>query len=99
VSYLSISVSAASLKTTEENLIDFGRKGWIDSVQKNGEVLLAADQRYRAKYILFLAATKHLSDEQIELVLSIQRPPYSAAGVDELLKQHKPKPNLKNGGR
>jgi len=38
-------------------------------------IFLAADQRYRARYILHLRNQKHLSDDQIELVLSIQRPP------------------------
>ena len=55
---------------------------------KNGMVYLAADQRYRAKYILPLREKKHLADEQIELVLSVQRPPYSMAQVDEILRKH-----------
>jgi len=86
--YQPISVIAASLPTEEDTLLDFQRKGWIETVEKNGRVFLATDQRYRAKYILYLRTTKHLSDGQIQLVLSIQRPPYSAAQVDEILEQH-----------
>ncbi|PYT11386.1 MAG: hypothetical protein DMG59_26545 [Acidobacteria bacterium] len=86
--YQPIAVIAARLQIDTEMLLDFHRKGWIQAVTKNGAVFLSADQHYRAKYILHLSQTKHLSDEQIQLVLSIQRPPYSAAEVDEILKQH-----------
>ena len=57
-------------------------------MDRNGSVFLAADQRYRAKYILYLREKRHLSDEQIEVVLSMQQPPYSAAGVDLILREH-----------
>ena len=91
--YQLISVVAASLLTDEETLLEFHRKGWIRVVKRNEEVFLAADQRYRAKYILYLHGTKQLSDDQIQLVLSVQRPPYSAAQVDEILKTHAPIPS------
>ena|SRR5260370_18495180 len=93
--YQLISVVAAGLRTDEETLLEFRRKGWIQAVKKNEEVYLAADQRYRAKYILYLHGTRHLSDEQIQLVLSVQRPPYSAAQVDEILKRRAPASNSK----
>ena len=86
--YQPIATAAAGLKTEQETLLDFHRKGWIAAVERNDMMYLASDQRYRAKYILHLYKSKHLSDEQIELVLSIQQPPYSAAQVDELLKDH-----------
>lgn len=88
--YQPMSQAAAALLTKVETLVDFDRKGWITTVEKNGAVFLAADQRYRAKFILHLRDKKHLSDDQIELVLSVQRPPYSAAQVDEILRQHAP---------
>ena len=88
--YQPIVAVAASLQTREETLLDFRRRGWIEAVERNGVIFLAADQRYRAKYILHLCESKHLSDEQIELVLSVQRPPYSAAQVDEILNQYAP---------
>lgn len=53
-------------------------------------MFLASDQCYRAKYILHLYDAKHLTDEQIQVVLDVQRPPYSLAQVDEILKQHAP---------
>ena len=86
--YESISVIAADLLTDADTLLDFRKKGWIRAVERKGTVYLTADQRYRAKFILYLLQTKHLSSDQIELVLSTQRPPYSAAGVDKILKQH-----------
>lgn len=86
--YEPISVIATGLRTDEETLLDFRRKGWIQAVERRGTVFLSADQRYRAKYILYLLQTKHLSDDQIQLVLSIQRPPYSAAEVDQILTRH-----------
>ena len=88
------SVAAAGLRISVETLVDFDRKGWIKTVEKNGRVYLTADQRYRAKYILHLRDKKHLGDEQIELVLSVQRPPYSAAQVDEILRKHPPAPGV-----
>lgn len=81
-----MSVSAATLFTDEERLLDFRRKGWIKGVEKNNAVFLSSDQRYRAKYIIYLLDERHLSDEQIHLVLSVQPPPYSAADVDGILK-------------
>lgn len=89
---------AAGLKTGEETLLEFHRKGWIAAVERNAVLYLAADQRYRAKYILHLSKTKNLREEQIELVLSIQQPPYSAAQVDEILKNHAAVPVSKNAG-
>jgi len=88
VGYQQISVVAASLRTSEETLLEFKGKGWIQTVTRNQAVFLAADQSYLSKYILHLRDTKHLSDEQIQLILSIQRPPYSAAQVDEILAEH-----------
>jgi hypothetical protein len=86
--YQPISAVAASLLTDERTLLDFRRHGWIQAVAKNDTVFSSADQRYRAKYILHLLHIKHLSDDQIQLFLSIQRPPYSAAEVDEILQRH-----------
>jgi len=86
--YQLISLVAASLHTNTETLLDFNRKGWIQTVTRNADIYLAADQRYRAKYILYLHETKHLNDDKIQLVLSAQRPPYAASQVDEILKQH-----------
>ena len=86
--YELISVVAASLQTNTETLLDFSRKGWVQTATRNTHMYLAADQRYRAKYILYLYGTKHLSDDQIQVVLSAQRPPYAASPVDEILKQH-----------
>jgi hypothetical protein len=90
--YQPISVTAAEVLTDIETLADFSRKGWIKTVEKNGVVYLAADQRYRAKFILHLRAKKHLSDDQIDLILSVQSPPYSAARVDEILREQAPAP-------
>lgn len=97
--YQPISVVAASLQTETETLLDFHRKGWIEAVNRNDVMYLASDQRYRAKYILHLYKAKHLTDEQIQTVLSFQRPPYSAAQVDEILKSCAPAPSSKNAGR
>ena len=96
--YQPISVVAAGLQTEQETLLDFHRKGWISAVQRNDMTYLASDQRYRAKYILHLSNAKHLSEEQIELVLSVQHPPYSAAEVDEILKSRGTAPSLEHAG-
>jgi hypothetical protein len=96
--YQTFPVVAAGLQTEPETLLDFHRKGWIQAVERGDVLYLAADQRYRAKYILHLYNAKNLNEEQIELVLSIQRPPYSAAQVDEILKNHSTAPSLNNTG-
>jgi hypothetical protein len=83
-----LSLAAAGLSVTVETLLEFDRRGWIKTVEKGGRIYLPPDQRYRAKYILHLRNQKHLTDDQIELVLSVQRPPYSAAQVDEILREH-----------
>lgn len=85
-----ISWAATGLLTDEATLLDLARRGWIETVEKNGSVFIAADQRYRAKYILHLRQKKGLTDEQIELVLSVQRPPYSSAAVSQILQDHAP---------
>ena len=74
--------------TDAATLTDLASKGWIETVEKNGSVFIAADQRYRAKYILHLRRKKNLSDKQIEVVLSVQKPPYCAADVDSILKEY-----------
>ena len=96
--YQPISVVAAGLQTEQETLLEFHRKGWIAAVKRNDMTYLASDQRYRAKYILHLSKAKHLSEEQIELVLSVQQPPYSAAAVDEILKNNAMATSLGNAG-
>ena len=85
-----LSLAATGLKTEVATLQDFARRGWVKTVEKNGSVFIAADQRYRAKFILSLRSKKHLSDQQIDLVLSVQRPPYSMAEVDEILRENAP---------
>ena len=94
--YQPISVVATALRTDERMLLDFRDKGWIHAVTRNETVFLASDQRYLARYILCLYQTKHLTDDQIQLVLSIQRPPYSIAQVDQILERHAPVSNPKH---
>jgi hypothetical protein len=84
--YQQIPWAATELKTDAATLLDFSRRGWISTVEKNGLVFIATNQRYRAKYILHLRQTKSLSDEQIELVLSVQRRRIRRAG-DEIANQ------------
>jgi hypothetical protein len=96
--YQPVSVIAAGLQTDEATLLDFQRKGWIQAVTRNEIVYVAADQRYRAKYILYLQQTKHLNDDQIQVVLSRQLPPYSATEVEEILKHYSSPPNARDAG-
>jgi hypothetical protein len=72
--------------TDEEKLLEFRRKGWIQGVERNNTIFLSSDQRYRAKYILYLLQERNLTDEQVHMVLTVQRPPYSAADVEEILQ-------------
>ncbi len=85
-----LSWAATGLQTEVATLQDFDRRGWIKTVGKNGSTFIAADQRYRARFILHLRNVKHLSDQQIDLVLSVQRPPYSTAEVDRVLRENAP---------
>ncbi len=83
-----LSWAATGLQTDVATLEGFGRRGWITMVEKNGATFIAADQRYRARFILHLRSKKHLSDREIDVVLSAQRPPYSMADVDRILQEH-----------
>lgn len=85
--YQQVSWTATRLQTDEATLQSFDEKGWITIVKKNGIAYIAADQRYRAKFILHLRNEKHLTDEQIDLVLATQQPPYSSAEVDQILRR------------
>jgi len=85
--YQSITSIATALQTDEKTLADFRRKGWIAAVERHDTVFLATDQRCRAKYILYLLEARHLSDDQVQLVLTAQRPPYASKDVDEILKR------------
>ncbi len=84
--YQQVSWTASRLQTDEATLRSFDDKGWITIVEKNGIAYIAADQRYRAKFILHLRRDKHLTDEQIDLVLASQQPPFSSAEVDRILQ-------------
>ncbi|MBI3683244.1 MAG: hypothetical protein HY235_22965 [Acidobacteria bacterium] len=81
-------MAAGNLQTDEETLVEFARKSWIQSVEKQGVVYVDGHQRYKVRYILHLRNRRKLTDEQISLVLSVQQPPYSAEQVDEILKSH-----------
>jgi hypothetical protein len=83
-----LSSAATGLETEVATLQDFGRRGWIKTVDKNGSTFIAADQRYRARFILHLRSKKQLSDGEIDVVLAEQRPPYSLADVDRILREH-----------
>lgn len=85
--YQQVSWTARNLSTDEATLRAFDEKGWIQTVEKNGLTYIAADQRYRAKFILHLRREKHLTDEQIDRVLAAQQPPYSSADVDRILQE------------
>jgi hypothetical protein len=80
-----LSNAARTLQTDEETLLDFGKKSWIQPIEKHGLIFLDGKQRYKARYILHLRNSRKLTDEQIGLVLSVQQPPYSVEEVDEIL--------------
>lgn len=84
--YRELCWAATGLQTEIGTLEEFCRKGWIKTVEKNGTTYIGADQQYRARFILHLRNKLRLSDEQIDLVLKVQKPPYSAAGVLQLLQ-------------
>jgi hypothetical protein len=92
-----LSWAATGLQTEVATLQEFDRRGWIKTVEKNDSTFIAADQRYRARFILHLRNKKHLSDQQIDLVLSVQRPPYSTAELDRILREHAPTDGLGAG--
>ena len=94
MTYQPLSVVALALDTDEATLIEFGRKSWIRTTEKQGLVFMDGHQQYKARYILHLRNGRKLTDEQISLVLSNQQPPYSAEKVDQILAAHG-KPTLK----
>lgn len=86
--YQELSWAAKGLHVEVQTLEEFARNGWIRLVEKNGLTFIAADQQYRSRFILHLRNKMRLTDGQIGLVLSIQKPPYSAADVPRILTEH-----------
>jgi cyanophycinase-like exopeptidase len=80
-----LSIAALTLKIDETTLLEFGRKSWIKMTEKGGVNFVDGHGRYKARYILHLRNRKHLTDNQINAVLSAQEPPYSVEEVDGIL--------------
>lgn len=87
-SYSPLSVAAATLKTTEDVLLDFDRAGWVSVVMKNGLPFISGHHTYRARFILHLSEKLRLTTEEITVVLSQEKPPYSLDKIPAILAQH-----------
>ena len=80
-----LSIAARTLQIDETTLLEFGRKSWIKTTEMGGITFVDGHGRYKARYILHLRNRKHLTDNQINAVLSAQEPPYSVEEVDGIL--------------
>ena len=80
-----LSIAARTLQIDETTLLEFGQKSWIKMTEKGGLTYVDGHGRYKARYILHLRNRKHLTDKQINAVLSVQEPPYSVEEVDGIL--------------
>ncbi len=86
--YRLLSIAARNLNATEDELIDFGRAGWIDVTVKDGCQFISGKDEYRARFILHLRQKLELTNEEIGIVLSNEKPPYSLDQVPSILARH-----------
>jgi hypothetical protein len=86
--YRRLTVAARNLQATEDTLIDFNRAGWIDVTVKDGCQFISGQDEYRARFILHLRQKLELTDKEISIVLSNQKPPYSLDQVPSILARH-----------
>ncbi|MFN3322606.1 MAG: hypothetical protein ACK5AZ_03840 [Bryobacteraceae bacterium] len=86
--YQLLSEAAHCLRVTEALLLELRDNGWIAIVDRNGLRFVTSHDLYKARYILHLRDVRKLTDAQIQLVLSSQRPPYSTREVDQILSSN-----------
>ena len=85
----SLAIAAANARTDEETVLEFSRAGWIKVIQKNGCRFVSGQDEYKARFIVDLRTKLKLADEQIEIVLAQEKPPYSLEQVAAILANHK----------
>lgn len=85
--YRPLAIAAGNLHTTEDTLTDFNRAGWIGVTVKNGCQYISGQDEYRARFILHLRQKLELTNEEIGIVLSNEKPPYSLDQVPSILAQ------------
>lgn len=86
--YQPLSVAAGNIEVSEETLLEFFGAGWIKVVSKNGSRFVSRHDQYLAKFILHLRQKLSLTNEQIEIVLTYQKPPYALDQVAAILASH-----------
>ena len=86
--YRPLAIAAKNVNATEDTLIDFGRAGWIDLIVKDGYHFISGQGEYRVRFILHLRQKLELTNEEISIVLSNQKPPYSLDQVPSILARH-----------
>jgi hypothetical protein len=79
-----IATVARNLKVSESNLLDLEQRRWICSVSRNGNIFLSGRDALKARFIFHLRRLR-LTDDEIELVLATQDPPYSLAQIPQIL--------------
>jgi hypothetical protein len=88
--YRPLETAARHVQTTETTLIEFCRAGWIEFVCKEGHTYLSSQDEYKCRFILHLRVKLGLSNDQIGLVLTKAKAPYSMRQVIEILGQPRP---------
>lgn len=78
---------ARRLSTTTDKLLHFHERGWVSVLDKSDLLLLGGRDEYKARFILHLERALNLTDDQIAKVLSTQEPPYTLAGIEEILSE------------
>lgn len=86
--YQPLSVAAGNVEVSEETLLEFFSSGWIKVVSKNGGRFVSQHDQYLARFILHLRRKLSLTNDQIEIVLTYQKPPYALDQVAATLATH-----------
>ena len=85
--YVPVENAAQRLSTTKEELLQLNALGWITVNSRNDALFLDGRDEYKARFVLHLKRSMHLSDDEIAKVLVAQEPPYSLEGVEKILSE------------
>jgi hypothetical protein len=78
--FQSITAVAATLHADDETPLDLQRRGWRMAMERRDAVFPSVE----------LLQTTHLNDERVQLVSSIQGPPYSSQEAHKVRKKDVP---------
>jgi len=80
-----IALVAARIETTQEELHELASRQWISTATVHGDEFISGKNEYKARFVLHLRHKLGLTNEEIEMVLDHQSPPFSLKEVGTIL--------------